>query len=137
MRRILPAITLAGLASVACASTHPNARPAVLPTSDPGLYQCAQRTASRLGFDRSVPGKQRPAGFSVTTDTNHRTGVYDGLHVAILSDTSHLVTWVTASPYTAMARGASKSGRLLPSRRAIRAASEVERLCHAAVADRF
>ncbi len=137
MRRILPAITLAGLATMGCASAQPAARPGVLPTSDPGLYACAQQTASMLGFDRRLPARRSTAAFSVTTDTNRRTGVYDGLHVAILSDTSHLVTWVTASPYTAMANGRSKRDRLLPSRRAIRAASEVERRCHAGADDRL
>ncbi len=130
MHRILPATSLAALLAAGCTSTiHPATRPSVVPVADPALYACAQRTASDLGFNRQIRGESGRGALLATTDTNRATGRYDGLRVRILSDTGHVITWLTASPYTEVANGASDGRPVMPSRRAVDAAAAVERRC--------
>ncbi len=130
MNRILPVTSMAALMAMGCArTTPPTTRPSVVPVADPALYACAQRTAYDLGFDRQMRGRDGRGALLATTDTNHATGRYDGLRVRVLSDTGHVTTWLTASPYTEVVNHAPEARPLLPSRRAIDAAAVVERRC--------
>ncbi|HEU4988790.1 MAG TPA: hypothetical protein VFT41_03325 [Gemmatimonadaceae bacterium] len=125
MRRILPASFMAGFALAACTATDAGMTPpAVVPANDARLYACAQHAAASLGFARQLGGAPGASAFLATTDTDRVSGVYDALSVRVLSDSGGLATWVTASPYTG--RG---NGRILPSRRALDAATQVERRC--------
>lgn len=138
MNRILPATSLAALMAVGCTGTiHQTTRPSVVPVADPALYQCAQRTAADLGFDRQMRGASGRGALLATTDTNRVSGRYDGLRVRILSDTGHVTTWLTASPYTDAVNRAPNARPLMPSQRAVDAAATVERRCRPGrVADR-
>jgi hypothetical protein len=131
MYRILPATSLAAVLAIGCA-TAPSRRASrlgVTPVSDPALYECAQRTASDLGFNRQMRGSSGRGALLATTDTNRVTGEYDELRVRILSDTSRVTTWVTASPYSGVARREPNGAQVMPSRRAIEAAATVEQRC--------
>jgi hypothetical protein len=101
----------------------------VLPAADPELYRCAERAALDLGFTNQHSALPGGAEFTATTAPNQVTGIYDGLRVRILSDSGRVITWVTASPYSALAQSRTAEGQLLPSRRAIDAATVVERRC--------
>ncbi len=130
MYRILPATVLPVMLVMGCTTTAPPApQLGVVPVADPALYECAQRTAADLGFDRQMRGASGRGALVATTDTNRLTGRYDGLRVRILSDTGHVTTWVTASPYTDAAYRRSDAKPLMPSQRAVDAAATVERRC--------
>jgi hypothetical protein len=136
MRRILPAISTAGILLAGCATAA--ARPApspVMPAADPELYRCAERAALELGFTNQRSAIPGGAEFTATTAPNQVTGIYDGLRVRILSDSGRVITWVTASPYSALVQSRTPETQLLPSRRAIDAATVVERRCTKALGD--
>jgi hypothetical protein len=130
MYRVLPATSLATLFAVGCASAVPPVTgPSVMPVADTAAFRCVQRTASTLGFDRQMRSASGRGALQATTDTNRVTGVYDGMRVRILSDTGHLTSWITASPYTGVVNRDARRAPLMPSRRAIDAAETVERRC--------
>ena len=131
MHRILPATLLTTALTAGCsmAGRHPVTRPDVVAVADPMLYECAQRTAYDLGFDRQMRGELGRGALLAATDTDRVTGRYDVLRVRILSDTGHVTTWLTASPYTGVVNRSPGARPLMPSRRAIDAAAAVERRC--------
>lgn len=129
MRRILPAMYSAGMVLAACTTAPRSRPPAVVPTADPGLYQCAEHAALDLGFINQRAADPGGSEFTATTPPNQVTGIYDGLRVRIQSDPGRVITWVTAAPYGGLAGSRTTDGQLLPSRRAIEAATTVERRC--------